>query len=102
MKRHIDTNTYSKASDEPTAFYYENYSGGIGVAKKLFEVWQSALDKGIQIATDCSCRRGCQNCIEPAKSYNSGNSTIDKSSGVQLARAFLREAKNNPGQVFSY
>ena len=98
----FDTNTYSKAGDEPTAFYYENYSGGIGVAKKLFEVWQSALDKGIQIATDCSCRRGCQNCIEPAKSYNSGNSAIDKSSGVQLARAFLREAKNNPGQVFAY
>ena len=98
----FDTNTYSKSGNDPTAFYYENYSGGIGVAKKLFEVWQSSLDKGIQIATGCSCRRGCQNCIEPAKSYNSGNSSIDKSSGVQLARALLREAENNPGQAFSH
>ena len=98
----FDTSTYLRLGDEPTAFYYENYSGGIGVAKKLFEVWPSALEKGIEVATNCRCRRGCQNCIEPAKSWNSSNAPIDKNSGVRLARALLRETDDNPGQVFSH
>ena len=98
----FDTNSHSKAGAEPTSFYYENYSGGIGVAKKLFEVWPDALQKGVEIATDCRCSGGCQNCIEPAKSYTSSNTTIDKNAGIELARHLLREEKASPGQVFSY
>ena len=85
----FDTITYSKASDSPTAYYYENYSGGIGIAKKLFEVWPIALKKGMEIAQNCNCPSGCQNCIEPAKSYNSSNSEIDKHCGIELAKTLL-------------
>ena len=90
----FDTSTYSKIGDAPTAYYYENYSGGIGVAKKLFSVWQDALKKGIEIAENCECRSGCQNCIEPAKNYNSGNADdkIDKRGGIALAKHILDEA----------
>ena len=35
----FDTSTYSKTGDELSAYCYENYPGGIGVAKKLFDVW---------------------------------------------------------------
>ena len=96
----FDTSTYSKVNDEPTAYYYENYSGGIGVAKKLFEVWQIALAKGIEIAENCDCRLGCQNCIEPAKSYNISNSDIDKVRGIELARKLLEAVKNGPDTKF--
>ena len=85
----FDTVTYSKTSDIPTAYYYENYGGGIGIAKKLFEVWPIALNKGMQIAQDCNCSSGCQNCIEPAKSYNVSNSEIDKHCGIELAKTLL-------------
>ena len=81
----FDASTYSKAGNEPTASYYENYSGGIGVAKKLFEVWPTALKKGIEVAQNCSCKSGCPNCIEPAKSYNISNTNIDKVRGIKLA-----------------
>ena len=89
----FDTSTYSKSRDEPVVFYYENYSGGIGVAKKLYGVWETALGKGIQIAEECGCRRGCQYCIEPAKSYNISNENIDKESGIRLARGLLMSAQ---------
>ncbi len=92
----FDTNTYSKAGDEPTSYYYENYRGGIGVAKKLLEVWNIALRKGIQIAEGCNCRSGCQNCIEPAKSYNISNSEIDKVCGMELARILLAAHDKGP------
>ena len=96
----FDTSTYSKIGEEPTAFYYENYRGGIGIAKKLFEVWQTALEKGIEIAGNCECRSGCPNCIEPAKSYNISNADIDKVRGIELARKLLAAVQNGPDRKF--
>jgi DEAD/DEAH box helicase domain-containing protein len=98
----FDTSTYSKIGDAPTAYYYENYSGGIGVAKKLFSVWRDVLKKGIEIAESCECRSGCQNCIEPAKNYNTGNTEdkIDKRGGIALATHILEEAKRVPDRRF--
>ena len=95
----FDTSTYSK-TDEPTAFYYENYSGGIGVAKKLFEVWPEALQKGVEIARSCGCSSGCANCIQPAKSYDISNAVIDKVRGIELAEELLVMAKGKPDRRF--
>ena len=92
----FDASTHSKAGAEPTASYYENYSGGIGVARKLFEVWPTALRKGIEVAENCSCRSGCSNCIEPAKSYAIRNSVIDKKRGVALAAELLASFERGP------
>ena len=92
----FDTSTYSRLGDEPATFYYENYRGGIGVAKKLFNVWQTALRKGIEIASQCGCRLGCQNCIEPAKSYDINNPNIDKVRGMELAKEILAAAEKGP------
>ncbi len=110
----FDTSTYSKskAGDESVAYYYENYPGGIGVAKKLFEfwptalkkrhkkkysqVWPTALEEGVKIAENCGCQTGCPNCIEPAKSYNISNANIDKRAGIELARRVLEAAENEP------
>ncbi|MCS1408037.1 MAG: DEAD-box ATP-dependent RNA helicase CshA [Verrucomicrobia subdivision 3 bacterium] len=96
----FDTSTFSKAKGEPAAYYYENYSGGIGVAKKLFEVWKTTLQKGMEIAKACSCRSGCQNCIEPAKSHNISNAEINKTSGIELAQTLLSAAEEGPNRKF--
>ena len=96
----FDTSTFSKPSDDPaTIFYYENYSGSIGVAKKLAEVWPRALEKGIEVAESCSCEHGCPNCIEPAKSYNISNASIDKTKGIELARHVLEIVAEGPDGV---
>ena len=96
----FDTSTYSRTGDAPAAFYYENYRGGIGMAKKLFEVWLTALAKGVEIARNCPCRLGCQNCIEPAKSYNISNADIDKVQGIKLATELLAAVKDGPDRMF--
>ena len=96
----FDTSTYSKTGDQAAAFYYENYTGSIGVAKKLFSVWEQAVSKGIEVAERCGCRSGCQICIEPAKSYNVSNAFIDKVRGVELARRLLRDARGGPDRRF--
>ncbi len=86
----FDTRTFSKLGDDPAAiFYYENYSGSIGVANKRAEVWPRALGKGIEVAENCPCEHGCPNCIEPAKSYDISNASIDKTKGIELGRHVL-------------
>jgi len=94
----FDTSTYSKTGDDLSVYYYENYSGGIGVAKKLFHEWQQALRKGMAIAIHCKCLSGCQNCIEPAKSYNMSNSEIDKEQGIILANKLLSITAQQPDE----
>ena len=92
----FDTSTCSRTGSELAAYCYENYPGGIGVAKKLFGVWQVALEKGMDIARNCSCSTGCQNCIEPAKSWDISNANIDKKKGIVLAEQLLAEAQHGP------
>ena len=96
----FDASTHSKAGNEPTASYYENYSGGIGVAKKLFEVWPTALQKGMEVAESCRCRSGCANCIEPAKSYNISNTEIHKARGLVLGKELLEVVDKGPDRTF--
>ena len=96
----FDTSTHSKTGSELVAYCYENYPGGIGVAKKLFSVWHVALEKGIEIARNCKCLSGCQNCIEPAKSWDISNENIDKVKGIELAEELLTAVRNGPDRKF--
>lgn len=91
----FDASTLSRASgagDYPTAFYYETYAGGIGVAKNLFADWETAIRKGIEVASNCHCPRGCPDCIEPPKAY--GDLKINKHLGIELAERILDAASH--------
>ncbi len=93
----FDTSTFARL-DEDTVFIYENYSGGIGIAKGIFEAWDSALEKGISVARKKCCLKGCPDCIKPAKSWDSGSAEVDKVAGIELAEQMLaayRQAKKN-------
>ncbi len=92
----FDAGTFSRRNDEPTAYYYENYAGGIGVAKKLFGVWRKVLAKGVKIARHCKCKSGCTNCIVPPKSRANADAEIDKQRGIELAEKILAAAQGEP------
>ena len=96
----FDTSTYSRTGDKPVASYYENYAGGVGVAKKLFKILPNVLAKGIEIAEKCKCPSGCQNCIVPAKSYDISNTDINKTRGIELARDLLKAMEKGPDKKF--
>ena len=96
----FDTSTSAKLKDGLTVYYYENYEGGIGLARKFYEVWPDVLRKGIKIAADCSCAKGCQNCIEPAKSWSTSNLDIDKWTGIELGKKLLEARNKGPDHKF--
>ena len=97
----FDTSTHSRVGSELATYCYENYPGGIGVAKKLFSVWDIALEKGVEIARQCKCPSGCQNCIEPAKSWDISNANINKVKGFELADELLSAMRKGPDRRFS-
>ncbi|MGI9337058.1 MAG: DEAD/DEAH box helicase [Gammaproteobacteria bacterium] len=77
-----DTSTHS---EKGMLYVYENYPGGIGVARQIFESWQEVIKKGADIARNCSCATGCPNCIvPPGKSEE-----MDKNTGIRLADYIL-------------
>lgn len=88
-----DTFTFPKVLDDCTVFLYEYCSGGIGIVKKLFKVWREALETGIKYAENCSCETGCPDCIQPAKSWDSGSVEINKAQGIALAKQLLATAR---------
>lgn len=101
----FDTSTYSTLSDsrsdsKPSAYCYENYPYGIGVAKKLFSVWDTALAKGVEVARNCRCASGCQNCIEPVKSWDISNTPLNKVKGIELAEELFAAVRQGPTRKF--
>ncbi len=96
----FDTSTHSKTGKDTVAYCYENYQGGIGITNKLFDVWDIVLEKGIDIARNCKCSIGCQNCIEPAKSWDISNSNINKIKGIELAEKILEGVQLGPRRRF--
>ena len=96
----FDTSTYSQAGSDISAYCYENYPGGFGVARKLFDAWSKALEKGVEIAQNCPCSSGCQNCIEPAKSWDISNANIDKTKGFALAEELLAAFNRGPDRRY--
>ena len=92
----FDTSTCSRTGSELAAYCYENYPGGIGAGRKQFNVWRVALEKGLEIARGCRCNSGCQNCIEPAKSWDISNANVDKVKGIELAEELLTAVRCGP------
>ncbi len=74
-----------------TVYLYENHKGGTGIAKRLFDVWPSAIQAGIKKATNCpkGCADGCPVCIKPSKTWDAGSGEIDKNAGIRLAEQLL-------------
>lgn len=91
----FDTSTFARLNED-TVFIYENYSGGIGIAKGIFDAWPAALQEGIKVALKNCCEKGCPDCIKPAKSWDSGNAEIDKVAGIKLAKQLLHAYRSAP------
>jgi DEAD/DEAH box helicase domain-containing protein len=49
----------------PTIFVYDNYPGGIGMSRPLYEIRQQVLDATRQLIASCPCQDGCPSCVGP-------------------------------------
>jgi DEAD/DEAH box helicase domain-containing protein len=53
------------ATFHPTIFIYDNFPGGIGLSRPLYEVRDQVLNAVRQLIESCSCEDGCPSCVGP-------------------------------------
>ncbi len=54
----------------PTIYLYDNFPGGVGYSKKIFEDFREVFEAARSVITGCHCIDGCPSCIGP--SYQAG------------------------------
>jgi DEAD/DEAH box helicase domain-containing protein len=50
---------------EPSVFIYDNYPGGIGFSRPLFDMHALLLERTRELITTCPCVSGCPSCVGP-------------------------------------
>ena len=50
---------------EPHIFVYDNYPGGIGFSRPLYEMHLTLLDRTRELIDGCPCASGCPSCVGP-------------------------------------
>jgi DEAD/DEAH box helicase domain-containing protein len=50
----------------PTIFIYDNFPGGIGLSRPLYEIRGEVLKETEHLIRSCSCNDGCPSCVGPA------------------------------------
>jgi DEAD/DEAH box helicase domain-containing protein len=69
-------------------FIYDGYPGGVGLAKRGYEIIEDLLKKTFHLISDCPCENGCPSCIHSPK-CGSGNKPLDKQGAIYLCRLLL-------------
>jgi DEAD/DEAH box helicase domain-containing protein len=50
---------------EPHVFIYDNYPGGIGFSRPLFDMHLLLLERTRELIDGCPCASGCPSCVGP-------------------------------------
>jgi DEAD/DEAH box helicase domain-containing protein len=50
---------------EPNIFIYDNYPGGIGFSRPLFDMHDTLLARTRELIAECPCESGCPSCVGP-------------------------------------
>jgi DEAD/DEAH box helicase domain-containing protein len=57
--------TAAEIAAEPHIFIYDNYPGGIGFSRPLYEMHRPLLDRTRELIDGCPCASGCPSCVGP-------------------------------------
>jgi len=69
-------------------FIYDGYPGGVGLARRGFEVVLDLLERTWKHVSTCECEEGCPSCIHSPK-CGSGNKPLDKDAALLILEGLL-------------
>jgi DEAD/DEAH box helicase domain-containing protein len=76
-------------ASEPNIFIYDNYPGGIGFSRPLYDMHSLLLERTAELIDGCPCESGCPSCVGPEG--NTGPHAKRVASSI-LARLLSTEA----------
>ena len=84
----------SPFTERPTLFLYENQPGGVGMARRLFEIHAPPrCDAALEVLQSCGCQDGCPGCVGPSI----GEHDTNKRAAATLLRRLSDDALAHPG-----
>ncbi len=75
-------------TDVASIFVYDGYPGGIGLAKRGYDAFESLAADAAALVAACPCESGCPSCVQSPKCGNL-NEPLHKAGSVALLRALL-------------
>ena len=75
-------------TEKTTIFIYDGHPGGVGLAKRGFDITGKLLRKTLDHIKSCECEEGCPSCIHSPK-CGSGNNPLDKKSAIAILEYLL-------------
>jgi DEAD/DEAH box helicase domain-containing protein len=83
----LSTNVHQDTGG-PTVFVYDGHAGGVGIAARGFERFESWVADTARLLEGCPCERGCPSCVQSPKCGNL-NEFLDKRGALTLLRRML-------------
>ena len=71
----------------PAVFLYDGYPGGVGLAERIYEIFDRLLERTLKLVSTCPCENGCPSCIHSPR-CGSGNYPLDKKAVIALLEKF--------------
>jgi len=78
-------------TDAASVFVYDAYPGGIGLARRGYDAFESLAADARTLIAECPCESGCPSCVQSPKCGNL-NEPLSKAGAVALLEAMLRQA----------
>jgi len=84
----LSTNVHHQTG-EPTIFVYDGHAGGVGIAARGFDRFESWVEDTVRLLQRCPCTAGCPSCVQSPKCGNL-NEPLDKAGARTLLERMLR------------
>lgn len=72
----------------PEIFIYDALPGGVGIARKGYDILENLWRVTLQVIEECPCQEGCPSCIQSPKCGNY-NEPLDKQAAIHILKALL-------------
>ncbi len=74
---------YHHQTGRPTIFVYDGHSGGVGITRIGFELFERLTGDAARLIGECPCRSGCPSCVQSPKCGNL-NEPLNKNGALEL------------------
>jgi DEAD/DEAH box helicase domain-containing protein len=83
----LSTNFHGQTGG-PTIFIYDGHPGGIGIARRGYEAFETLVGDAHRLVGECPCETGCPSCVQSPKCGNL-NEPLSKAGCLRLMGRML-------------
>jgi len=74
----------------PTVFLYDRYPGGIGLSRRLYDIWAEVFRAAENLLQACACSQGCPSCTGPAAEVGPAKASVTRFLRAALGQVAAR------------